>query len=202
MAAILVIPALLMRSSAPIHNCRSGFTGFLIITGTSTPRNESAISCTVNGLAVERAPIHNTSTPCLRACSTWAAVATSTAVGKPVSFFAEFNQSRPIAPIPSNSPGRVRGFQIPALSILTLPLAAMATHESISCLSVSALQGPEITSGCDFVFTQLLRGAISSSSFMALYLIFRLVCKLLVRKSLMFINTHHCQVRSVFEYLW
>src|SRR6195952_2352252 len=66
-AASLVIPALLIRSKAPIHNERSGFTGFLTITGTSTPFKASAISCTVNGFTVERAPTHNISTPAFKA---------------------------------------------------------------------------------------------------------------------------------------
>ncbi|MCY1524854.1 hypothetical protein D9M68_598110 [compost metagenome] len=90
----------------------------------STPFKASAISCTVNGFTVERAPIHKMSTPAARASSTCFAFATSTAVGSPVSSFARFNHSKPILPIPSNSPGRVRGFQIPALKTLTLPVAA------------------------------------------------------------------------------
>src|SRR5690606_15179684 len=58
-----LIPARLIRSSAPIHKERSGLTGFLTNTGTSTPCKASAISCTVNGFAVERAPTHKISIP-------------------------------------------------------------------------------------------------------------------------------------------
>jgi hypothetical protein len=39
-------------------------------------------------------------------------------------FFARCNQGNPFVPIPSKLPGRVRGFQIPARSISTLPVAA------------------------------------------------------------------------------
>ena len=50
------MPALFKRSSAPIQSSRSGFTGFLTITGMSTPFNESAISCTEKGFTVVLAP--------------------------------------------------------------------------------------------------------------------------------------------------
>ena len=98
--------------------------GFLINTGTSAPLSASATSCTLNGLTVVLAPIHNTSTPKCSASSTCLAVATSIATGNPDSFLACCNQGKPLVPIPSKLPGRVRGFQMPARKISTLPVAA------------------------------------------------------------------------------
>jgi len=60
---IFLIPELATRSTAPIHNSKSGLMGFLISTGTSAPLSASATSCTLNGLTVVLAPIHKTSTP-------------------------------------------------------------------------------------------------------------------------------------------
>ena len=140
------IPAPYRRSKAPIHNSRSGFTGFLIRTGISTPFKASAISCTANGLTVVRAPIHRISIPAFNASNTWSFVATSVATYMPVSFFTRFNHCKPSAPIPSKPPGFVRGFQIPARNILT-PLDASWVAASITCSSVSALQGPEMMIG-------------------------------------------------------
>ena len=75
------------RSTAPSHNARSGLTGFLIKTILSVPSNASAISWTINGLTVERAPIQSKSISCSSANSTCALLATSVAVFSPVSAF-------------------------------------------------------------------------------------------------------------------
>ena len=139
-------PAPLIRSSAPIHNSKSGLTGFLTKTGTSTPFSASAISCTAKGLAVVRAPIQSTSIPAFSASKTCLAVATSVDTSIPVSFFTSLSQVKPSTPIPSKPPGLVRGFQMPARKIL-IPLLAKALAVSITCSSVSALQGPEMTMG-------------------------------------------------------
>ncbi|MNS67732.1 hypothetical protein D3C72_1009930 [compost metagenome] len=172
-----MIPARLIRSNAPIHNDKSGFTGFLTNTGISTPCKASAISCTVNGLAVERAPTHSTSTPAAKASSTCFAVATSVAVNKPVSSFALFNHSKPIEPIPSNSPGRVRGFQIPARKIFTFPVFANKCAVDTNCSSVSALQGPAIIKGLSPVSNQDFKGVMSNVFFMlSLIIYFNIVC--------------------------
>ena len=48
--------------------------------------------------------------------------------------------------VPSNPPGLVRGFQIPARNNL-MPLSAIPLAVSITCSSVSALHGPAITIG-------------------------------------------------------
>src|SRR6185436_19886090 len=144
---ICFTPDLATLSTAPVHNSRSGLIGFLISTGTSVPRNASATSCTLNGFTVVLAPIHNTSTSNVNASCTCLPVATSTVVGKPVSFFACCSQGKPFAPMPSNIPGLVRGFQIPARIISTLPVAARACAVANTCSSVSALQGPLIISG-------------------------------------------------------
>src|SRR5919205_4210345 len=146
------MPAFATRSTAPNHNSRSGLIGFLINTGTSTPLKASATSCTLKGFTVVRAPIHNTSTSKCRASSTCLAVATSTATGIPVNCFAFCNQGNPLVPIPSKLPGRVRGFQIPARNISTLPVAAKRWVVSKTCSSVSALQGPAIIKGRLFHF--------------------------------------------------
>ena len=60
------------------------------------------MSCTVKGLTVERAPTHNISTPAFNASSTCLPVATSMAVGKPVSALARLSHSKPMLPIPTN----------------------------------------------------------------------------------------------------
>ena len=135
-----------MRSKAPIHSSRSGFTGFFTSTGMSTPFSASAISCMAKGLAAVRAPIQRMSMPAFRASNTCLAVATSVDTYMPVSFFTSFIQARPSTPTPSKPPGLVRGFQIPARNIL-IPRAASWRAVSITCSSVSALQGPAITSG-------------------------------------------------------
>ena len=101
-----------------------------------------------------RAPTQSTSTPKCKASSTCLAVATSTAIGKPVSFFACCIHGNPLVPIPSKLPGLVLGFQIPARIISTLPVAAKRIAVCITCSSVSALHGPEIIKG-DF-FNKML----------------------------------------------
>ena len=135
-----------MRCNAPIQSSRSGFTGFLTNTGTSTPFNASAISCMANGLAVVRAPIQSKSMLAFKASSMCLAVATSVATNIPVSAFTRCIQGKPSAPTPSNPPGLVRGFQIPARNILT-PFLAKAVAVLITCSSVSALHGPAMTIG-------------------------------------------------------
>jgi len=139
-------PALLMRSMAPIHNSRSGFTGFFTKTGISTPFRASAISCTAKGLAVVRAPTQSISIPAFRHSYTCLAVATSVDTYIPVSFFTSLSQASPSTPTPSKPPGLVRGFQMPARNIF-IPLAANCLAVSITCSSVSALHGPAITRG-------------------------------------------------------
>src|ERR1700754_634695 len=121
--------------------------GFFIRTGTSAPRSASATSCTLNGFTVVRAPIQSTSTSKCSASSTCLAVATSIATGRPVSFLACCSQGNPFVPMPSKLPGRVRGFQIAARRISTLPVFARRTAVSTVCSSVSALQGPEMIRG-------------------------------------------------------
>src|SRR5688572_13948068 len=147
MRPICLIPARATRSTAPLHNSRSGLIGFLISTGTSTPRNASATSCTLKGFTVVLAPIHNTSTSKFNASCTCLPVATSTVVGMPVCFFACNNQGKPFTPMPSNIPGFVLGFQMPARRISTLPVAARRCAVCNTCSSVSALHGPLMISG-------------------------------------------------------
>src|SRR5690606_39526219 len=88
------------------------------------------------------APTHKIFTPAFNAASTWAALATSVVTGNPVSFPAWINHFNPSAPEPSYWPGLVRGFQIPARSACTLPVAASCLAVMMVCSSVSALQGP------------------------------------------------------------
>ncbi len=135
-----------MRSTPPIHNSRSGLTGFFTSTGISCPRSASAISCMANGLAVVRAPIQIMSMPPSNAARTCLRVATSVAVYIPVSRFTRCSQAMPSTPTPSNPPGLVRGFHSPARNSLK-PSAASSRAVSITCSSVSALHGPAMTSG-------------------------------------------------------
>ena len=93
-------PAWLRRSIAPIHNSRSGFTGFFTKTGTSTPRSESASACMANGLAEVRAPIQRMSMSYLRASSTCSGVATSVLTSILVSFFTRCIQGSAFSPLP------------------------------------------------------------------------------------------------------
>ena len=165
------MPAPYKRSNAPIHNSKSGLTGFLINTGTSTPFNASAISWTANGFTVVRAPIQRISIPAFNASNTWSLVATSVDTSMPVSFFTFFNQANPSAPMPSNPPGFVRGFQIPARNILT-PLEANPWAVSNTCSSVSALQGPAITIGRCVSTPGNANGSIFISIFVIYILIF------------------------------
>ena len=146
MAPIRFTPAWLMRSMAPIHSSRSGLTGFFTSTGTSTPLSESASACMAKGLAVVRAPTHSTSTPYFSASSTCSGVATSVATSMPVSSFTCFIQGRAVSPLPSKPPGLVRGFQTPARK-MRQPFEASSVAVVITCSSVSAEQGPAITTG-------------------------------------------------------
>ena len=139
-------PAPLMRSSAPIHSSRSGFTGFLTRTGMSTPRSESASSCMAKGLAVVRAPIHKMSIPLSRQASTCLGVATSVDTSMPSSSCTRLSQGRPSVPTPSKPPGLVRGFHTPARNIL-MPFLQSWVAVFITCSSVSAEHGPAITMG-------------------------------------------------------
>ncbi|MPM83236.1 hypothetical protein SDC9_130299 [bioreactor metagenome] len=140
------MPALYKRSMAPIHSSRSGFTGFFIRTGMSTPLNVSAISCTAKGFAVVRAPIHNISMLYFRDSYTCFSVATSVATYIPVSLRTCWSHFNAGVPTPSNPPGFVRGFHTPALKIFT-PFSASFFAVSMTCSSVSALHGPEIMIG-------------------------------------------------------
>ena len=126
--------------------------GFFISTGTSTPRNASATSCTLKGFTVVLAPIQSMSTSNCNASCTCLAVATSTVMGSPVIFFACASQGSPFVPMPSNKPGLVRGFQMPARKISILPVLARRVAVSSTCSSVSALQGPLIINGRLFHF--------------------------------------------------
>jgi hypothetical protein len=72
-------------------------------------------------------------------------------------------------PMPSNSPGRVRGFQIPARKAETLPVFASRCAVATSWSSVSALQGPAISSGSFFVPIHDSSGCMFKFSFMALF---------------------------------
>ena len=150
MAAKSVIPARCRRSKAPAHRDTSGFTGFFTITGTPVPARASANSCTAKGLTVVRAPIQSTSMPWRKASSTWRGVATSIAVGMPVSAFTRCNQGNATAPMPSKEPGRVRGFQMPARNKSIFPSASKAWAVASTCSSVSAEQGPAMRIGCPF----------------------------------------------------
>ena len=156
------MPALFSRSMAPIHSSKSGFTGFFTSTGISTPFKASAISCMAKGLAEVRAPIQRRSIPAFRAASTCLELATSVVTYIPVSAFTRFIHSRPGSPTPSKPPGLVRGFHIPALNIF-MPFLANAVAVVITCSSVSALQGPAITSGRSSLTPCSLMGCKSNS---------------------------------------
>ena len=139
-------PAWLRRSKAPIHNSRSGLTGFLTNTGTSVPCKASASACMAKGLADVRAPTQRMSMSYFRASSTCLGVATSVATSMPVSSFTRFIQGSAFSPLPSKPPGLVRGFHTPARK-LWQPLEASWRAVVITCSSVSAEQGPAITKG-------------------------------------------------------
>src|SRR5690606_35308809 len=145
--------------------------GFLISTGTFAPLKASATSCTLKGLTVVRAPIHKLSTSKCNASSTCLPVATSTATGKPVSCLAVCSQGSPFVPTPSKLPGLVLGFQIPALNMSTFPVTASLLAVSTSCVSVSALQGPEITIGL-FLKTSSATILVGAASCIVLYLFY------------------------------
>ena len=155
-------PARFRRSSAPIHRSRSGLTGFFTSTGISVSWSASAISCMRKGLALERAPTQSMSTPYLRHSYTCFSVATSQHTFMPVSSLTFLSHLRPGVPTPSKLPGCVRGFQMPARNTW-MPLAARSRAVSITCSSLSALQGPAITIGRGSVKNpHSLTGTISS----------------------------------------
>ena len=160
------IPAWLMRSMAPIHSSRSGFTGFFTSTGMSIPFKLSAKACIAKGFADVRAPIHSTSMPYFRASSTCSGVATSVAVIMPVSSLTRCIQGRAFSPLPSNPPGLVRGFHTPARNMWQ-PLDASCLAVSITCSSVSAEHGPAIT-----VSRLLSLGKLSGCSSSSIILLF------------------------------
>ena len=135
------------RSTAPFHSSTSAFIGFLTSTGVSEPRIASAISCTLNGFEVVRAPIQNISIPKASALSTCFAFATSIATGRPVCFFTSTSHGSAGMPAPSKPPGFVRGFQTPARTMSTLPDAAKSFAVSRVCSAVSAEHGPDIIIG-------------------------------------------------------
>jgi len=137
---------LFILSIAPSHRFRSGFIGFLMRILLSVPFNASAISCIANGLADVLAPIQRMSTLALMAFSTWVLFATSVVVSIPVSSLTFVSHFSPISPTPSNDPGRVLGFQIPALKIL-IPILFRLCAVFSTCSSFSALHGPEIMMG-------------------------------------------------------
>ena len=140
------MPAWFSRSIAPIHNSKSGLTGFFTKTGMSTPFRASAKACMAKGLAVVRAPIHRMSISYFKASSTCSGVATSVEISMCVSSFTCFIQGRAFSPLPSKPPGLVRGFHTPARK-LWQPFMASWRAVFITCSSVSALQGPAMTKG-------------------------------------------------------
>ena len=124
----------------------SGLTGFFTRTGISVPFNASAISCTRNGFAVVRAPIHTISTPDLMQSETCFSPATSVTTFIPSSFCTLWSHCRAGAPAPSKVFGCVRGFQTPARNTFT-PNALRPSAVCITCDSDSALHGPAISIG-------------------------------------------------------
>ena len=114
-APILVIPAVLILSRAPIHKDKSGLIGFLMRTGVSVPLIASAISCTENGFTVVLAPIHRISIPYFNANSMCDVFATSTVNCTPNSSLISAIHFNASSPLPSNVPGLVLGFHTPAL---------------------------------------------------------------------------------------
>ena len=166
------MPAPLIRCSPPIQSSRSGLIGFFTSTGTSCPTSASAISCMAKGLATVRAPIQRMSMPCSSAAFTCAAVATSVVTSMPNCFCTRCSHFNPGSPTPSNPPGFVRGFHMPARKIL-MPLLASCVAVVITCSSVSAEQGPAIVRGRVVIsIPGRLRGRRSSS---ILFLRFRVV---------------------------
>ena len=130
----------------PTQRSMSGLTGFFTSTGMSCPRSASATSCTAKGFETVRAPSHSRSMPASSAAATCSRVATSVATRIPVSRRTRSIQTSPAAPTPSKPPGLVRGFQSPARKMRS-PCAASARAVVRSCSSVSALQGPAMSSG-------------------------------------------------------
>ena len=146
MAAILLMPTRSRRSKAPIQSPRSGLIGFFTSMHTSLPLRQSANSCIAKGLAVVLAPIQRMSMAYSMAFSTCSGVATSVATSIPVSFFTRCSHCSAISPLPSKPPGLVRGFQTPALKHWQ-PWRRSCCAVQTTCSSVSAEQGPEMSSG-------------------------------------------------------
>jgi hypothetical protein len=137
--------------------------GFFTNTGMSTPFKASAISCTLKGFGVVRAPIHSMSTPAFRQASTCWALATSVMVSSPVSFPASTSHSKAGSPRPSKVSGRVRGFQIPARRAFTWGACwRMPRAVSSICSRLSALHGPAISSGRSKPIPQSENGRVGS----------------------------------------
>ena len=131
---------------APIHNSRSGLTGFFTRIGTFTPCKLSARDCIAKGFAVVRAPIQSMSKPYLRQSSTCSGVATSVPTSILVDSLTCCSHFSAISPLPSNPPGFVRGFHTPARNRWQ-PFCARDFAVLRTCSSVSAEQGPAITKG-------------------------------------------------------
>ena len=193
MAPRRLMPAPLRRCRAPIQSSRSGLTGFFTSTGTSTPFSASARDCMAKGLAVVRAPTHNTSMPYFSASSTCSGVATSVAVRRPVSCFTICIQGRAFSPLPSKPPGLVRGFQIPARKMWK-PLPASCLAVFITWSSVSAEQGPAIMNGLS-VLQGRSRGSKSNSILYVwwrLYVMFRLFRLSRLGRSIVWLQSSYC----------
>jgi hypothetical protein len=71
-------------------------------------------------------------------------------VGNPEIFFASLSHFSPIVPTPSNIPGFVRGFHIPARNKPIWGFLANSTAVCINCSGVSALHGPLMIMGLLF----------------------------------------------------
>src|ERR1019366_5771771 len=93
----------------------------------------------------------------------------------PVIFFACAIHGSPFIPMPSNMPGLVLGFQIPALNTSTLSVLARRVAVSTTCSSVSALQGPLIINGRLFHFS-----CITSFMVVVCVCMVKLILKILV----------------------
>ena len=198
MAPNFFTPAWLMRSSAPIHNSRSGLTGFLTKTGTSTPLSESARACMANGLADVRAPTQRMSMPYFSASSTCSGVATSVETSIPVSFFTCCSQGSATSPLPSKPPGFVRGFHTPARK-LWHPLSASSRAVVITCSSVSAEQGPAMTNGLSLSLGNV---TFSSSNSMILFFLFIYSSYVLFSNDIFRISFLFFRVQLRFSPLW
>src|SRR5690606_13163328 len=127
---------------------------------------------------------------------------------------------KPTLPMPSNSPGRVLGFQIPARNTCALPVFAMRWALDTTCSSVSALHGPAMTKGLPRVLIQEINGAMSNECFIIVVLnfcgfgklipspcmlcfyffVFTLMSVCLLNTLIFDVLTHDAEVYSMFEY--